>query len=213
VSRLTSAWRSGQWRIEALDPERVLRRGEKGSRPTPLTSRPRGSLQASFAALHWAEDTIGVLLFGATLVVVLMQVFVRFLLYRWLQIAWADEIGRALLVWSSFWGAVLVTRESHHITVDLLYDRLPPGARRIVRTAADGVVGVFLVIVLWKGSPIFLDSLSRPSPATNLPAFIFDGALAISSALMIFHVAVNAVQLWRPDPTRDSLESARGDLS
>src|SRR5215831_14654130 len=109
------------------------------------------------------EDVIGIALFTAMLVVVLAQVFVRFLLYRWLQIAWADEIGRALLVWSSFWGAVLVTRESHHITVDLLYDRLPAAQQWIVRIVADVVIGVFLVIVLWKGSPIFLDSLSRPS--------------------------------------------------
>ena len=61
------------------------------------------------ASVRKLEDTVGVALFTAMLVVVLTQVFVRFLLYRWVQIAWADEIGRALLVWSSFWGR-MVTR-------------------------------------------------------------------------------------------------------
>ena len=83
------------------------------------------SAEACAALLRRFEDAVGILLFGAMLIVVLAQVFVRFLLYQWLQIAWADEIGRALLVWSSFWGAVLVTRETRHITVDLVYDAVP----------------------------------------------------------------------------------------
>jgi TRAP-type C4-dicarboxylate transport system permease small subunit len=151
------------------------------------------------ASVRKLEDTIGIVLLTAMLVVVVTQVFVRFLLYRWVQIAWADEIGRALLVWSSFWGAVLVTRESRHITVDLVYDRLSSPMRRVLRVLGDIVMGGFLLLVMWKGLPIFLDSLVRPSPATNLPFVIFDGALWVSSALMILHVASNAWERWRLD--------------
>jgi TRAP-type C4-dicarboxylate transport system permease small subunit len=151
------------------------------------------------ASVRKLEDTIGIVLFTAMLVVVVTQVFVRFLLYRWVQIAWADEIGRALLVWSSFWGAVLVTRESRHITVDLVYDRLSSPMRRVLRVLGDIVMGGFMLLVMWKGLPIFLDSLVRPSPATNLPFVIFDGALWVSSALMILHVASNAWERWRLD--------------
>jgi TRAP-type C4-dicarboxylate transport system permease small subunit len=155
------------------------------------------------ASVRKLEDTIGIALFTAMLVVVLTQVFVRFLLYRYVQIAWADEIGRALLVWSSFWGAVLVTRESRHITVDLVYDHLSSPVRRVLRVLGDGVVGGFLLLVVWKGLPIFLDSLVRPSPATNLPFVIFDGAVWVSSALMILHVASNAWERWRLNSSPD----------
>jgi len=151
------------------------------------------------ASVRKLEDAIGIALFTAMVVVVLAQVFVRFLLYRWVQIAWADEIGRALLVWSSFWGAVLVTRESRHITVDLVYDCFAPPVQCALRVLGDLVVGGFLLLVVWKGSSIFRDSLVRPSPATGLPFFIFDGALWTSSALMIVHVAANARERWRPD--------------
>jgi TRAP-type C4-dicarboxylate transport system permease small subunit len=151
------------------------------------------------ASVRKLEDTIGIVLLTAMLVVVVTQVFVRFLLYRWVQIAWADEIGRALLVWSSFWGAVLVTRESRHITVDLVYDRLSSPMRLMLRVLGDIVMGGFMLLVMWKGLPIFLDSLVRPSPATNLPFVIFDGALWVSSALMILHVASNAWERWRLD--------------
>lgn len=143
------------------------------------------------------EDLIGLVLFTAMLVVVLVQVVVRFLLYLWVQIAWADEIGRALLVWSCFWGGVLITRESHHITVDLLYDYLQPSAQRVLRVLGDVVMGGFLLLVAWTGRSLFLESLVRESPATGLPFFIFDGALWISSVLMVLHVATNAWTRWR----------------
>jgi TRAP-type C4-dicarboxylate transport system permease small subunit len=149
------------------------------------------------AALRRLEDAIGLALFTAMLVVVLVQVLVRFFLYLWVQIAWADEIGRALLVWSSFWGAVLVTRESHHITVDLVYDHVAPAAQRLLRVLGDLVVGAFLLLVVWTGLPAFLESLVRPSPATSLPSVIFDGALWTSSALMLLHLAANARGHWR----------------
>jgi TRAP-type transport system small permease protein len=168
-----------------------------GTTPLIRAAAIRSAAEIWTVALGRLEDVIGILLFSAMLVVVLAQVFVRFLLYLWVQIAWADEIGRALLVWSSFWGAALITRESRHITVDLLYDRLPPLAQWMLRIVADLVMITFLLLVLTRGLPIFLDSLRRASPATDLPSFIFDGALWTSSALMIVHVALNALQRWR----------------
>jgi len=143
------------------------------------------------------EDLIGLALFTAMLAVVLLQVVVRFFLYRWVQIAWADEIGRALLVWSCFWGAVLITRESHHITVDLLYDHLRPSAQRLLRVCGDLVMGGFLLLLTWTGLPLFLESVVRHTPATGLPFVIFDGALWVSSALMVLHIAANAWARWQ----------------
>ena len=156
------------------------------------------------SAVHRLEDVIGAALFTAMLVVVLAQVFVRFLLYRWVQIAWADEIGRALLVWSSFWGAVLVTRENHHITVDLLYDRLTAAGQLILRVLGDLVTGCLLLLLVSQGFSIFVDSFVRRSPATELPSFIFDGALWTSSVLMVLHIALNAVGRWRSADTSAS---------
>jgi TRAP-type C4-dicarboxylate transport system permease small subunit len=164
------------------------------------------------AALRRLEDVIGIVLFGAMLLVVLAQVFVRFLLYLWMQIAWADEIGRALLVWSSFWGAVLVTRESRHIVVDLVYDRLPALAQWALRILGDVVMVAFLLLVLTTGLPIFIDSLRRTSPAAELPFFIFDGALWVSSALMIAHVVLNAVYRWRPLQVRTTMPAVTDPL-
>jgi len=143
------------------------------------------------------EDLLGVMLFAGLVVVALAQVIVRFMLYRWLHIAWADEITRALLVWVSFWGAVIVQREDDHIVIELLYDRLPRRARWLLRTASDVLVAAFLLVLAWKAMPIFLDSFVRVTPAAGLPTAVFDGPLWIACLLMVFHTAVNAVRRRR----------------
>jgi len=51
--------------------------------------------------------------------------------------------------------------------------------------------------VVWEGLPLFLESFVRESPATGLPFFIFDGALWVSSALMVLHIVTNARMRWR----------------
>src|SRR5262249_52737400 len=113
-------------------------------------------------------------------------------------------------VWYVVGGGGLVTRESRHITVDLLYDAVPAPAQLALRVLGDLVLAGFLLLVLSMGLPIFLDSLRRPSPATGLPFFIFDGALWISSGLMIIHVTVNAARRWRPS-ARAAAARARRD--
>lgn len=150
------------------------------------------------AALGRFEDLLGIALFAALIAVVLAQVVVRFLLYEWLQIAWADEIGRALLVWISFWGAVIVQRENGHIAVDLLYSRMAYGAQRLLRVVADVLVAAFLLLLAWLGLPIFLDSFQRAAPASGLPTVIFDGPLWLACLLMVLHIAANAAWRWRP---------------
>jgi C4-dicarboxylate transporter DctQ subunit len=143
------------------------------------------------------EDLLGVVLFAALVVLALGQVVVRFLLYEWLHTAWADEIIRALLVWTSFWGAVIVQREDDHIVIELLYDRLPRRVRGFLRTASDVAVAAFLLVLAWKAMPIFFDSFVRVTPATTLPTAIFDGPLWIACLLMVFHMAVNTSRRWR----------------
>ena len=99
---------------------------------------------------------------------------------------------------------MLVTRESHHITVDLLYDRLPAAGQLILRVLGDLVTGCLLLLLVSQGFSIFVDSLVRRSPATELPSFIFDGALWTSSVLMVLHIALNAVGRWRSADTSAS---------
>ncbi|MBI3966766.1 MAG: TRAP transporter small permease [Chloroflexi bacterium] len=157
------------------------------------------------AALHRIEDVVGVTLFGALVVIVLFQVVVRFLFYLWLQIAWTDEIGRALLVWISFWGALLVQRDNNHITIDVLYDRLPPGLQMLLRIFSDVLIAAFLVTLVRVALPIFLESFIRPAPATGLPSAIYDGPLWITSVLMLVHIALNARERWRREAAPASI--------
>jgi C4-dicarboxylate transporter DctQ subunit len=148
-------------------------------------------------ALAAFENVVGVVLFGMLVALVLIGVLVRFFLYRWTHMAWADEIARALLLWTSLWGAAIVQREDRHIVIELLYDRFPRPVQRFLRIMSDLLVTALLLILVSQGWPLFRDSFVRQAPASGLPSVIFDGALWVTCLLMVLHTAINAATAWR----------------
>ena len=153
---------------------------------------------ARSTALAAFENAIGVILLGLLVAVVLLGVFVRFFLYRWTHMAWADEIARALLLWTSFWGAAIVQRENRHIVIELLTDRFSRPVRRFLSLMSDLLIIAFLLVLIFRGWPLFLDSFVRQAPASGLPTVIFDGALWMSCVLMVLHTAIHATARWSP---------------
>ena len=165
--------------------------------PDPVSKARRPIWLVSLAAF---ENVVGVILFGLLVAVVLLGVFVRFFLYRWTHMAWGDEIARALLLWTSLWGAAIVQREDRHIVIELLSDRFSRRGQRLLRIVSDVLVTAFLLVLVWNGWSIFRDSFVRQAPASGLPTAIFDGALWITCLLMVLHTAISAATGWRLRP-------------
>jgi len=157
-----------------------------------------GQPRVWLSALAAFENVVGVIMFGLLVAVVLLGVFVRFFLYRWTHMAWADEIARALLLWTSFWGAAIVQREDRHIAIELLTDRFSRPVQRFLWIMSDLLIIAFLLVLVSQGWPLFRDSFVRQAPASGLPTVIFDGALWVACVLMVVHTAIHATARWRP---------------
>lgn len=79
--------------------------------------------------LHRAEDS---LLVGA-LVSMLTMALVQILLRNFLDagLLWAESFLRILVLWVAMLGAMVATRESNHIAIDLVSRFLPDGYRKL----------------------------------------------------------------------------------
>ena len=97
-------------------------------------------------------------------------------------------------------GAAIVQREDRHIVIELLSDRFSRRGQRLLRIVSDVLVTAFLLVLVWNGWSIFLDSFVRQAPASGLPTVIFDGALWVTCLLMVLHTAINAATGWRLRP-------------
>jgi TRAP-type C4-dicarboxylate transport system permease small subunit len=88
------------------------------------------------------------LLAGLT-VVVCLGVFFRYVLNA--SLVWYDEFASYLLVWLTFYGAVVAQYYQRHINFDLLVEKLAPLARRVVDVVAEAAVLGFQFVLLYYG--------------------------------------------------------------
>ena len=65
----------------------------------------------------------------------MVGVFFRYVLDA--SLAWYDEFSSYLLVWLTFYGAVVVSFRRRHISFETLAARLPPTGRRVAAAVAE----------------------------------------------------------------------------
>jgi TRAP-type C4-dicarboxylate transport system permease small subunit len=82
-------------------------------------------------------------------VLVCFGVFFRYALNS--SLVWYDEFASYMLVWLTFYGAVVADYQRKHIGFDLLVGKLAPPARRVVDVVAELAVLGFQFVLLYYG--------------------------------------------------------------
>jgi len=90
-----------------------------------------------------------VCLLAALTVVVCLGVFFRYVLNA--SLVWYDEFASYMLVWLTFFGAVVADYHRRHIGFDLVVDKLAPLARRVVDLVAELAVLGFQFVIFYYG--------------------------------------------------------------
>jgi TRAP-type C4-dicarboxylate transport system permease small subunit len=104
------------------------------------------SKRSWFDALIDALALAAAALLCSLVVLILVDVAARYL--RLFSIPWSFEATEYMLYAITFLGAPWVLREEGHIAIELVVERLAPGARRVVRRIAD-VLGATVCVVLF----------------------------------------------------------------
>ena len=79
---------------------------------------------------------------GAMMIVTIVLVIVNVItrkLFNYI-IIWSEEIATSCFVYSVFIGAAYAYRKHQHVGVDLLVERLPAGARRVVHLITNALL-------------------------------------------------------------------------
>ena len=90
---------------------------------------------------------VSIIVFQAVLLAA--SVFFRYVLGS--PIVWADELTRYSLIWMTFAGVALATKDNKHIVVDVLDLALPPKGQKIVNKFSDSVVIAFMIFLIYFG--------------------------------------------------------------
>jgi TRAP-type C4-dicarboxylate transport system permease small subunit len=102
-------------------------------------------LGRAVALVEW----FSIALLAAMVVVVTWAVFTRYVLNA--SLVWYDEFASYLLVWVTFFGAVVADYHRKHINFDLLVNKLKPTARRVVDVIGEIAVLGFQFVLFYYG--------------------------------------------------------------
>lgn len=92
---------------------------------------------------------ICIILLVAIIVIITVSVFTRFVMFNPLN--FTDSLATYLMIWLSFLGMGLAFRESEHISVDMLINKLNEKNKRIILIVSDILVSAFLIVVIFNG--------------------------------------------------------------
>jgi TRAP-type C4-dicarboxylate transport system permease small subunit len=139
---------------------------------------------------------------GIMVVNVATGVFFRYVLQN--SLSWTEELGRYLMIWMGYLGAVLAMKEGSHVGITSFIGLFPPVVRRVLEVLANLIVLAFLSIVLVK-SFSHLETLSiQRSSAMELPMVFPYLAVTVGVFLMAIETLMVILGFrWMPDSANE----------
>ena len=123
-----------------------------------------------------------------TILLVIVNVITR-KLFNYI-IIWSEEIATSCFVYSVFIGAAYAYRKHQHVGVDLLVERLPAGARRVVHLITNALLVIINGYITVLSVQFIQSSWIKRMPITKLPSSVVSTALVIGFGLMTIYSLV-----------------------
>ncbi|MDF1748289.1 MAG: TRAP transporter small permease [Alphaproteobacteria bacterium] len=145
-------------------------------------------------ALAW----IAAILFALTGAMLTYEVVMRYFFIA--PTIWAAELSQLCLIWGSLIAMAWALRWGRHIAVDAVAVLLPVPIRRQTDAMAMIVVGLFSVIVVWKGGLIFWDSFERgrtTATMLDLPSWISELSVPFGFAILAVQSGIELIATLR----------------
>jgi TRAP-type C4-dicarboxylate transport system permease small subunit len=126
-------------------------------------------------------------------------------------IAWSDELAMIVYLWCMFLTDAFVNREADHVGFDILWERLPPGGRRVVGLLQTALFGLLFAAAF----PVIVDYVMflwrEETSALQWRLDLVYICFIIYFAMVIVRLAAKFVTLagsgWR-DEVRDEVPTA-----
>jgi TRAP-type C4-dicarboxylate transport system permease small subunit len=135
---------------------------------------------AADMAAGWA----GMLLLGLMFIIVVLQVFCRYVLNN--ALSWPEELSQPLMVWAAFLGASMGLKRRMHIGMTLVIELFSPLVRGIFQLAIEVLILIFTLAMVRYGWSISVFAGSRQlSPYLNIPYFYFYSSITAGGVLLL----------------------------
>lgn len=153
-------------------------------------------------AFYITEKTISWIVFAVMLLLLLIQVFCRYLFE--MPLAWAEETVRYTYIGVSFIGAAVASREKSHITIDILpsiFEKIKDEKKKVIVNSILGIfVGIvetamFVILAMWMFEYVAdLQLRNQITTCNQWPMYLMALPVAISCVLIVIHSFLNSIE-------------------
>lgn len=126
---------------------------------------------------------IGAGLLIAMVVTVFMQVLFRYIIRS--PLPWAEELARALFLWSSVLGATLAVRAKAHPSLDIVVNLLPRTPKMIISSLVNVAIVVSLYILADQGIALTITAGRSVMPTLRISMSYVFASIPTGAILMI----------------------------
>jgi len=171
--------------------------------------------KALMKADHYITKVIEVVLgiiFMAIFIMVFYQVILRYVFST--SIFGTAEVYTMLFTYASALGSAVMLRHREHIKIDILINRLPRPAAKIVLTISYVLIAV-LCFFIARESIFWLDTVkSFRSPVTGITRLVESITIPIAFFLMVFYCFLNILSLYlNPEEADKEFSLADSDIT
>ncbi len=160
-------------------------------------------LAASNVVNHWVERLL--LLIGIVISLILfVQVLAR---YAGHSLSWSEEVGRYLLVATTFLGATVAYKRAHFIGLagfgarfGLLVEQLITRGLQLLTLGCFG-------LITWYGVRYTFKAWEQTSTAVQMPMSLPISVLPLSGAIFLLHILTDITRRNKPAAAEEEAES------
>jgi C4-dicarboxylate transporter DctM subunit len=147
-----------------------------------MTATPLGRVANG---LDRTLETLCVVLFAATVVLTILQVFFRYVVGA--ALSWSEELARFAFVWSMYLGLAVIAGRGRHMRMDLFGDRAGPRLRAALDFLAETVTAAASCAMLVHGGTLAA-RVTGASGALEIPTSYLYMAVPAGAALTLLYV-------------------------
>jgi len=134
-------------------------------------------------------------LVGALAILVAVEVFFRYVLNA--SISWYDEFAGYLLVWVTFWGAVLALDRGRHIGFETLVERFSILAQNLIMTIVYLLLIGLQIVLIYYGWMLTTQLTGETAITLPVPIGVIYLVIPTTGTLMLLICIMRIVQIWR----------------
>ncbi|MGO4886650.1 TRAP transporter small permease [Anaerobacillus sp. MEB173] len=152
-------------------------------------------MKALLLKLDRFEEIVSSILLSATVILITLQVFNRYVLSN--SLTWSEELARYLFIWSIYLGVSYAVKEGRHLEISFLKTFFPFIIQKVITVIASLLTLLFCIYCVYYGIQLssFIMGTGQTSPALKLPMYIVYAAVPVGMGLMGIRTIIQCYQV------------------